>query len=87
MAQHFTVHPDNPQIRLLKQAVTLLNGGGIVAVPGHIDMTHGAGGRAAAQQPAGKGCWIDIADATPPTSCADCARWTPNITSRCCAAT
>ena len=33
MAQHFTVHPDNPQIRLLKQAVTLLNGGGIVAVP------------------------------------------------------
>ena len=33
MAQFFTVHPDNPQARLLKQAVTLLNEGGILAVP------------------------------------------------------
>jgi tRNA threonylcarbamoyl adenosine modification protein (Sua5/YciO/YrdC/YwlC family) len=33
MAQFFSVHPDNPQIRLLKQAVTLLNQGGILAVP------------------------------------------------------
>lgn len=33
MAQHFTVHPDNPQIRLLKQAVALLERGGVVAVP------------------------------------------------------
>lgn len=33
MAQYFDVHPDNPQIRLLKQAVALLEGGGIVAVP------------------------------------------------------
>ncbi len=33
MAQHFSVHPDNPQIRLLKQAVALLARGGIVAVP------------------------------------------------------
>ncbi len=33
MAQHFSVHPDNPQPRLLKQAVTLLEGGGIVAIP------------------------------------------------------
>ncbi len=33
MAQFFEVHPDNPQIRLLKQAVALLDKGGIVAVP------------------------------------------------------
>ena len=33
MAQYFEVHPDNPQPRLLRQAVALLEGGGIVAVP------------------------------------------------------
>jgi tRNA threonylcarbamoyl adenosine modification protein (Sua5/YciO/YrdC/YwlC family) len=33
MAQFFHVHPDNPQPRLLKQAVALLGQGGIVAVP------------------------------------------------------
>ena len=33
MAQHFSVHPVNPQIRLLQQAVALLERGGIVAVP------------------------------------------------------
>lgn len=33
MAQFLHVHPDNPQARLLKQAVALLAGGGIVAVP------------------------------------------------------
>ena len=33
MAQLFEVHPDNPQPRLLKQAVTLLQKGGILAVP------------------------------------------------------
>jgi tRNA threonylcarbamoyl adenosine modification protein (Sua5/YciO/YrdC/YwlC family) len=33
MAQYFSVHPDNPQIRLLKQAASLLERGGIVAVP------------------------------------------------------
>ncbi len=33
MAQHFTVHPDNPQARLLKQATALLERGGIVALP------------------------------------------------------
>ncbi len=33
MAQYFSVHPDNPQIRLLKQAAVLLERGGIVAVP------------------------------------------------------
>jgi tRNA threonylcarbamoyl adenosine modification protein (Sua5/YciO/YrdC/YwlC family) len=33
MPQHFEVHPDNPQIRLLKQAVQLLHAGGIAAVP------------------------------------------------------
>lgn len=33
MAQYFSVHPDNPQIRLLKQATALLDRGGIVAVP------------------------------------------------------
>jgi tRNA threonylcarbamoyl adenosine modification protein (Sua5/YciO/YrdC/YwlC family) len=33
MAQFFTVHPDNPQNRLLKQAVQLLQQGGVLAVP------------------------------------------------------
>ncbi len=33
MAQHFEVHPDNPQLRLLKQAVAVLEKGGILAVP------------------------------------------------------
>lgn len=33
MAQFFEVHPDNPQPRLLKQAVALLHKGGVVATP------------------------------------------------------
>ena len=33
MAQFFSVHPDNPQARLLKQAVQLLNQGSVLAVP------------------------------------------------------
>lgn len=33
MSQFFSVHPDNPQARLLKQAVQLLQGGGVLAVP------------------------------------------------------
>lgn len=33
MAQHFEIHPDNPQPRLLKQAAQILQDGGIVAIP------------------------------------------------------
>jgi tRNA A37 threonylcarbamoyladenosine synthetase subunit TsaC/SUA5/YrdC len=33
MAQFFQVHPDNPQTRLLKQAVAGLQQGGVIAVP------------------------------------------------------
>jgi len=33
MAQYFEVHPENPQPRLLKQAVQILHGGGIAAIP------------------------------------------------------
>lgn len=33
MAQYFELHPDNPQPRLLKQAVALLERGGVLAVP------------------------------------------------------
>jgi tRNA threonylcarbamoyl adenosine modification protein (Sua5/YciO/YrdC/YwlC family) len=33
MAQYFEVHPQHPQPRLLKQAVTLLRQGGVAAVP------------------------------------------------------
>ena len=33
MAQYLEVHPDNPQPRLLKQAVALLAKGGVLAVP------------------------------------------------------
>ena len=33
MAQYFELHPDNPQVRLLKQAVAVLEKGGVLAVP------------------------------------------------------
>lgn len=33
MAQFFDIHPDNPQVRLLRQAAALLERGAIVAVP------------------------------------------------------
>lgn len=33
MSQFFSVHPDNPQPRLLKQAAQLIEKGGLVAVP------------------------------------------------------
>lgn len=33
MALHFEVHPDNPQLRLLKQAAQILLGGGVAAIP------------------------------------------------------
>jgi tRNA threonylcarbamoyl adenosine modification protein (Sua5/YciO/YrdC/YwlC family) len=33
VAQHFEVHPQNPQPRLLKQAAAILQAGGIAAVP------------------------------------------------------
>jgi tRNA threonylcarbamoyl adenosine modification protein (Sua5/YciO/YrdC/YwlC family) len=33
MSQFFEIHPNNPQQRLLKQAVALLNKGGVLAVP------------------------------------------------------
>jgi tRNA threonylcarbamoyl adenosine modification protein (Sua5/YciO/YrdC/YwlC family) len=33
MSQYFEVHPANPQLRLLKQAVQILHGGGIAAIP------------------------------------------------------
>ena len=33
MTQHFEVHPQNPQPRLLKQAAAILQAGGIAAVP------------------------------------------------------
>jgi tRNA threonylcarbamoyl adenosine modification protein (Sua5/YciO/YrdC/YwlC family) len=33
VAQFFSIHPQNPQVRLLKQAAQLIGGGGLVAVP------------------------------------------------------
>lgn len=33
MSQYFYIHPDNPQARLVKQAVTLVREGGVVAYP------------------------------------------------------
>ena len=33
MAQYFQIHPENPQVRLIKQAAQIITGGGIVAVP------------------------------------------------------
>ena len=37
MSQFFEVHPDNPQPRLLKQAVQLLERGGVLAVHGFLN--------------------------------------------------
>src|SRR3954467_13125570 len=50
MAQYFEVHPENPQPPLLKQAVALLERGGVLAVPTdssyalacHLDDKHAA---------------------------------------------
>ena len=33
MSQFFQSHPDNPQLRLMKQAVQIVDSGGIIAVP------------------------------------------------------
>ena len=33
MSQLFEIHPDNPQLRLLRQAAQILHDGGVVAVP------------------------------------------------------
>lgn len=33
MAQYFTIHPDNPQPRLIKQAVEIIRAGGLVVYP------------------------------------------------------
>jgi tRNA threonylcarbamoyl adenosine modification protein (Sua5/YciO/YrdC/YwlC family) len=33
MAQYFEVHPENPQVRLIKQAAQILHSGGVAAVP------------------------------------------------------
>jgi tRNA threonylcarbamoyl adenosine modification protein (Sua5/YciO/YrdC/YwlC family) len=33
VSQYFEVHPDNPQLRLLKQAAQILHGGGVAAIP------------------------------------------------------
>lgn len=33
MSQFFQVHPDNPQLRLIKQAAQIIDAGGIVALP------------------------------------------------------
>ena len=33
MAQYFKIHPENPQVRLLNQAVLILQQGGVVAYP------------------------------------------------------
>lgn len=33
MSQFFTIHPDNPQLRLIRQAVAILREGGVVVVP------------------------------------------------------
>lgn len=33
MAQFFTIHPDNPQARLIKQAVAIIRNGGVIVFP------------------------------------------------------
>jgi len=33
VAQFFTIHPDNPQLRLIRQAVEIVRGGGVIVLP------------------------------------------------------
>ncbi|OED44018.1 threonylcarbamoyl-AMP synthase [Endozoicomonas sp. (ex Bugula neritina AB1)] len=33
MSQFFQIHPDNPQLRLIRQAVEIINSGGVIAYP------------------------------------------------------
>lgn len=33
MSQFFHIHPDNPQLRLVKQAAQIIHGGGVIALP------------------------------------------------------
>ncbi|MEH6457900.1 MAG: L-threonylcarbamoyladenylate synthase [Cocleimonas sp.] len=33
MSQYFEIHPDNPQARLIKQAVDIINNGGVIIYP------------------------------------------------------
>jgi tRNA threonylcarbamoyl adenosine modification protein (Sua5/YciO/YrdC/YwlC family) len=33
LSQYFELHPENPQVRLLRQAVQILRGGGLIAYP------------------------------------------------------
>lgn len=33
MSQHFEVHPENPQLRLIRQAVDIIRAGGVAVVP------------------------------------------------------
>lgn len=33
MSQYFRIHPDNPQLRLIRQAVAIIQGGGVIAYP------------------------------------------------------
>jgi tRNA threonylcarbamoyl adenosine modification protein (Sua5/YciO/YrdC/YwlC family) len=33
MSQFFQIHPDNPQLRLIKQAAQIIHGGGVIALP------------------------------------------------------
>jgi len=33
MSQYFVIHPDNPQVRLLRQAAAIVRGGGLIAYP------------------------------------------------------
>lgn len=33
MSQYFEIHPENPQVRLIRQAVSILEGGGVIVYP------------------------------------------------------
>ncbi|HCA88764.1 MAG TPA: threonylcarbamoyl-AMP synthase, partial [Legionellales bacterium] len=33
MSQLFAIHPDNPQARLLRQAASIINEGGVIVYP------------------------------------------------------
>lgn len=43
MSQYFQVHPDNPQPRLMRRAVDILRGGGVIAYP--TDSSYALGAR------------------------------------------
>ncbi len=66
VSQFFQIHPENPQARLIKQAVEIIRNGGVVIYP--TDSSYAIG--------------CQIGDRMPWSACAGCAGWMTSTISR-----